>query len=292
MAASHSFDTTRKSAEIAASLLERPISGVRLVEPEPLTDVQLAAVHDPRYVAAVKTGSPRESAESSGFSWDPGVWTAVCASNGGAVAAALHALRTRQNAGSLSSGLHHARRASGAGFCTFNGLALAAHAALEAGARRVLVVDVDAHMGDGTLSLVRDWPVIHLDITVSPWSEPFESSRASLDNVTDASEYLPTLRRRLEALDTTGIDVCLYNAGMDPYEGCAIGGLDGLTMAIIEERERGFFEWSATRQVPVAFVLAGGYTSTDLSSSRLVDLHRLTIAAATGASLPGGSETP
>ena len=63
------------------------------------------------------------------------------ASNGGAVAAALEAFETKRNAGSLSSGLHHATRALGSGFCTFNGLALAARAVIDAGAKRVLVVD-------------------------------------------------------------------------------------------------------------------------------------------------------
>jgi len=64
------------------------------------------------------------------------------------VAAAQGAWRTKKNTGSLSSGLHHARRTHGAGFCTFNGLALAALTALEvltAGAQRVLILNLDAH---------------------------------------------------------------------------------------------------------------------------------------------------
>ncbi|MDP2769724.1 MAG: amidohydrolase family protein, partial [Giesbergeria sp.] len=56
----------------------------------------------------------------------------VCASNGGAVAAALAAI-AEGVAGSLSSGLHHAARGRGAGFCTFNGLALGVRAARAAG---------------------------------------------------------------------------------------------------------------------------------------------------------------
>jgi hypothetical protein len=71
---------------------------------------------------------------TQGFPWDPALWEMVCTSNGGVIAAAIEALRTRRVSGSLSSGLHHARRARGAGFCTFNGLVLAARAALDAGA--------------------------------------------------------------------------------------------------------------------------------------------------------------
>ena len=126
---------------------------MRLIEPALLTTEQLEAIHSREYVHAVRTGEPRHLAESSGFPWDPAVWDAVRASNGGAVAAALHALATGSHAGSLSSGLHHARRDSGAGFRTFNGLALAARAALDAGARRLLILDLDAHVGDGTLDI-------------------------------------------------------------------------------------------------------------------------------------------
>src|SRR5687768_495720 len=90
--AGYAFDTTRKSALVADSLREQPIPGVRLVEPRPLTADELADVHAPAYVEAVRTGEPRALAESQSFDWDPGLWRMVCATNGGAVAAALAAL--------------------------------------------------------------------------------------------------------------------------------------------------------------------------------------------------------
>src|SRR3954468_23265564 len=86
------FDTTRKSAWIADSLLRRPIAGIRLIAPTPLSEADLTRVHAAEYVTAVKTGVPRSLAESNGLTWDPGVWTAVCASNGGVVAAVLEAM--------------------------------------------------------------------------------------------------------------------------------------------------------------------------------------------------------
>jgi acetoin utilization deacetylase AcuC-like enzyme len=291
-AARYGFDTTRKSAWIADSLADRPIAGVELAAPPLLTEGALEAVHSLEYVRAVKTGQPRRLAESSGFPWDPGIWSAVRASNGGAVAAALRALATGRHAGSLSSGLHHARRESGAGFCTFNGLALAAREALAAGARRVLILDLDAHVGDGTMDIVARWPrVIHVDIAVSPWSAPAgDPSRSSLDAIARAGEYLPTLERRLGALDTRDLDLCIYNAGMDPHEDCDLGGLPGLTTEVIRERERMVFAWARSAGLPVAFVLAGGYAGGALSRDALVDLHRLTIEEAAAGSPNAGVE--
>ena len=61
--------------------------------PAPLTDAQLATVHERNYVQAIRTGAPSRLVGATGFAWDPGLWTSVCASNGGAVAAALAALQ-------------------------------------------------------------------------------------------------------------------------------------------------------------------------------------------------------
>ena len=285
-AAEYDFDTTRKAVRIAASLDHDPIANVCVQSPTPLTRAQIARVHAHEYVLAVETGQPSSLAESNGLSWDPGLWRAVCASNGGVVAAALHALGAGTNAGSLSSGLHHAHRDSGGGFCTFNGLALAVDALRQKGAERILIVDVDAHMGGGTTCLVRDVPgVVHIDVAVSsgvdvyPTPEPPDALRI----VRHADDYLPTLERTLNALDHHTFDVCLYNAGMDPHEDCGTGGLDGITTETLRTRERWFFEWAARRRLPVAFVLAGGYQSARLSEEELVGLHRLTIEAAVAA---------
>jgi acetoin utilization deacetylase AcuC-like enzyme len=147
LAAAHAFATTRKAGWVWADLRLRPIAGLEWREPDSATFAQLTAAHEPAYVTAVQTGTPATLASGSGFPWDPGIGTATRRSTGGVVAAALEAWRGRHNVGSLFSGLHHARRAHGAGFCTFNGLAVAALAVLAAGARRVLIVDLDAHGG-------------------------------------------------------------------------------------------------------------------------------------------------
>jgi acetoin utilization deacetylase AcuC-like enzyme len=280
--AATAFDTTRKARWVAESLVADPIAGLRLSPNAPLAVAELERVHDPAYVAAVRTGEPRALAESNGFAWDPQLWTMVRASNGGAVAAARAALRNGC-AGALASGLHHARRAHGAGFCTFNGLALAAHAAFDAGARRVLVLDLDAHCGGGTDELLgRHASVRILDIAVNSFDRYEPAPGNTLDLVERAADYLPTLQSRLAELGKEAFDLCLYNAGMDPHQDCPVGGLPGIDATLLARRERMVFDWCRERGLPVAFVLAGGYVGPNLDQAGLVALHRLTLHAAAG----------
>jgi len=280
--AAHSFDTTRKARWVAQSLRERPIGGVELVSPELLTEAQLRVCHEAAYIGAVRTGEPANLAGSQGFVWDPGMWTGTRASNGGAVAAALGAL-DGANTGSLSSGLHHARRSSGRGFCTFNGLAIAAREVLRAGASRVLILDLDAHCGGGTHSLIADEPRIRqVDVSVSAFDSYVATGGNTLDIVSDPAKYLATIRERLDGARER-FDLVLYNAGVDPFEGCEIGGLGGVTESVLQDRESLVFEWCGRRPLPVAFVLAGGYGGPRLDQSTLVNLHRMTIAAAASA---------
>lgn len=279
--AGYVFDTTRKAGWIAASLARDPIPGIELVEPTPLTEDQIIVVHDRHYVESVRTGEPRDLAESNGLPWDENVWRMVLSSNGGVVDAALAAL-TDGVAGSLSSGLHHARARHGAGFCTFNGLVIAADKALEAGAKSVLILDLDAHCGGGTAALIAgDSRISQIDVSVNSFDSYPPSERMALEIVSDPQKYLPTVSRMLDdGLRRSRFDLCIYNAGMDPFEGSVTGPLRGITRDILAERERMVFERCRAAKLPIAFALAGGYVGPDLTEDGLVDLHRLTLVEA------------
>lgn len=280
LASEYQFDTTRKAGWIAESLGSRPIPGVELVEPVPLTVEEIATVHGLDYIEAVRTGQPRHLAQSQGFDWGLGLFPAVCASNGGMVDAALEALRHGVS-GSLSSGLHHAGKDRGRGYCTFNGLVIAALGAMEAWAKSVLILDLDAHCGGGTASLIEGLPGIHqVDISVSHF-DGFEGMTNSVQEMVGmADEYLPAIKRHLHEVMADPPDMVIYNAGMDPFEDCSTGGLAGITFEMLRQREQLVFSTFRKEGIPIAFALAGGYVGWKLSQERLIDLHRLTIEAA------------
>lgn len=279
VSSAYEFDTTRKAQYIAEHLQTDPVAGCDIVAPESVTAEQLLDVHEPTYVDSVRTGSPRPLAQSQGFDWDGGMWDAVRASTGGMVAAAMSALADGTS-GTLSSGLHHARNASGSGFCTFNGLALAAIAAHRKTGGRVLILDLDAHCGGGTHEILGSMPWVRsVDVSVSPFDKYLPEGENTLDMVYDRDTYLDVIERRLAAVGSDFV-LCLYNAGMDPYERCHIGGLHGITRGMLCAREEAVFAWCKAAGIPVAFAIAGGYSGYGLDMDGVVALHRMTIEAA------------
>ena len=283
-ASEYAFDSTRKPAWVAESLMRNPVDGFTIESPVPLTFEQLITVHDPAYVSAIQSGVPLDLAESNCFKWDPGIWKMTTTQSGGCVAAALAAMKDGVS-GTLSTGCHHAYRETGKGFCTFNGLALGAKAALRDRASHVLIIDLDAHCGGGTHSLISDDERIwQIDISISNYDMHGETDRSKVDLAGSASRYLPLVSERLADIEQAAVkfDLCLYFAGMDPHEGCAFGGCPGITDAILADRERMVFNWCRQRGIPIAFVIGGGYASKTLEQERLVALHCQTLRAAVG----------
>ena len=279
-AAAHAFDTTRKSGEIATAMDEGCAPGCEVVDPVDFVDLAeelIEATHAHAYVEALRTGEPYDLARSQGFSWDEGIWDMAVNSTAGVLAAVDEALATGGSSGSLSSGLHHARRAGGEGYCTVNGLAMAATRATELVSGTVVILDLDAHCGGGTNELIGgDGRILHLDLSTSSfdsYSPDGDDELTVLHGPSDV-EYLEHVHGYLGRIpDDTGL--VIYNAGMDPHPGVSAEGL--------AQRERLVAAWCARNSVPVAFVLAGGYTW-GITMDELVDLHLHTVRAFAGRS--------
>lgn len=275
IAAEYSFDTTRKSGELS-ELLKEGASTADVVDPMPFqerTRVLIDHLHSSEYVNAVETGRPYELAESQGFGWDRGIPTMAVAHSAGLVAA-VHDVLTGSNqvAGSLSSGLHHARRGRGVGFCTYNGLAVACCAASELGVERVLVLDLDAHCGGGTRSMTDPESVVQIDVSTvlfDVWAPV--ASDALLQ--AGRHDYLERVTEALALADRAGsFDLVLYNAGMDPAN-------SGVGATELGQREAMVAEWAQARDLRLVYALAGGYSGPDITREQLVELHKRTVDA-------------
>jgi acetoin utilization deacetylase AcuC-like enzyme len=282
-ASKYAFDTTRKSASIAESLKQYPISGAELADPQDYYETAekyIRQVHSSQYVDDVHSG--KGAATSQGFDWDPGLPVMATSHSAGLIAAVTEVLTNGGVAGSLSSGLHHASYNEGAGFCTFNGLAVSANYALDMGFKSIAIVDFDAHAGGGTYDIIgRVMPdsVKQYDVVVSPFDtyKIRPNDKQSILNVLPSGfseyDYINSMRACLEKISyDLRPDLIIYNAGMDPYNA-------GVARHALAYREELMAEWQQQLGVPLVFGLAGGYTWGGVSKESLTNLHRLTIRA-------------
>ncbi|MEM9096350.1 MAG: histone deacetylase [Pseudomonadota bacterium] len=163
-----------------------------------------------------------------------------------------------------AGGSHHAGLLGGAGFCTFNDVAVAAHALLSTGVvQRVLIFDCDVHQGDGTAEIFADEPAV---ITVSIHSErnyPSEKKSSDIDvgladGVTD-DDYLRVLEDTLRrALELGPFDIAFYNAGVDVHAEDRLGRL-ALSTDGVRARDRRVIEGLRGAGLPLACAIGGGY---------------------------------
>jgi acetoin utilization deacetylase AcuC-like enzyme len=272
----HSFDTTRKGADVAEALASQ---GWLISTPTPLSVAEATQTHSADYVNAIVHGTPRDLAKSQGFPWDAQMWRSVAAQNGALRDAVLSAI-TGIPAYAVSAGFHHARSNHGAGFCTLNGLAIGADIALKNGVRKVFILDVDAHCGGGTYSMVHDYAhIVHLDLSVHHYDQYPPASPHQLLFVNHASDYLTRLQHLLSyaEVDLQAGDLVIYNAGMDPYEGCDLGGMPGIDGVLLQQREALVTAWIRRHQLNVAACLAGGYNGADFSHQELIAMHVMSV---------------
>ncbi len=150
------------------------------IEPEPVPDEELLKVHSKEYVERVRKASVRHSHLDSDTYVSPGTWHAALTAFGAVRNAAYLAMKKKGMYFALVRPPgHHAGksgRAFGAptlGFCIFNNTAYATKIAEEK-VGKVLVIDFDAHHGNGTQEILWDDPkAVHIDLherDIYPWS--------------------------------------------------------------------------------------------------------------------------
>ncbi|RYD57515.1 MAG: histone deacetylase [Sphingomonadales bacterium] len=242
-------------------------------EPEIMPGRWLDAAHDPDYVAEVIGARvPPHKERRIGFPVTPEVALRAQYVPGGTYLAALLAIR-HGFAANTAGGSHHALSDTGAGFCVFNDLAIAAIRLVEEGiAHRVLIVDCDVHQGDGTAALTAGRTEIATYSIHAEKNFPARKARSTLDvalpDGTGDAEYLKTLSETLLPLiDQFAPDLVLYQAGVDPLAGDRLGRL-GLSYEGLEARDRWIGETFARRCLPLASALGGGYGLDALEVSR------------------------
>ncbi|MDB9992137.1 histone deacetylase [Amylibacter sp.] len=172
-----------------------------------------------------------------------------------------------------AGGTHHAHYSNGLGFCVFNDLAFTALNLIEHGsAKKVLILDLDVHQGDGTIDICHDKNGIYTCSLHCEQNFPFQKRQGtrdvSLDSHLEDTAYLNKLHIILKEISKEFMpDIVLYDAGVDVFFGDKLGNLD-LTLEGIFKRDCNVLEHFKNRKVPVATVIEGGYSPCDLDIAK------------------------
>ncbi|MCJ8155855.1 histone deacetylase [Sphingomonas sp. LaA6.9] len=252
--------------------------------PQPMPRQHIEAVHCPDYVAeVVEMRMPAEKARRIGFPVTEHVARRAQMTPGGTWLAAKLAL-AHGYAANAAGGSHHALYDTGAGYCVFNDLAVAAQRLIEEGdARHILIVDCDVHQGDGTAALLAGQTGIATFSIHAEKNFPTRKARSTLDvglaDGTGDDDYLAALAEHLPKLiDGFAPDLILYQAGVDPHVDDRLGRLS-LTDDGLAARDRFIGREAARRGIPIASALGGGYGEDRMAVARRHMASMLSVAA-------------
>jgi acetoin utilization deacetylase AcuC-like enzyme len=236
-----------KPAQVMADWLAHPvISKYITVETfTPVPDDVMSIAHDPSYVRDIMGGKINNGFDNR----NPNIAASLRYTVGSILAACKHVLtngRVNFNyACSLTSGFHHAGYDFGGGFCTLNGLMIAAMRVQELGlAKRILILDMDQHYGNGTNDIIKRLDVQGIDHVTA------EKSYSDADGAMEASKYL-------RSWPANHYDLVIYQAGADIHVDDPLGGL--LTTEQMQRRDHNVFRSCSSRMTPIVWNLAGGY---------------------------------
>jgi histone deacetylase 11 len=240
------------------------------VDPAPPTRAELLLVHTPAYLRSLRRARVQARIlEVAVVALLPACFThwRVLRPMRRAAGGTVHACRLALEHGlaiNLGGGYHHASGARGGGFCVYADVPLAlALLQRERRIRSALVIDTDAHQGDGTADAIRPWGWAHIldffEERIYPPNKVAEDVAVPLPPATNGAEYLDALYEHVPAaLERWRPDLVVYNAGSDVLWSDPLASLM-LTDDDLAGRDLYVATAARERGVPLAMVLSGGY---------------------------------
>lgn len=255
-----------KPEEAMRSWVEKYGDKIDIRESSPVSVSDLSLAHEKVYVEDVLTRRIQ-----NGFGNTSGVVAkSLPYNNGSFVDASLHAWEFKCFTASPTSGFHHAGFDHGGGFCTFNGLMVASQKLLQKGAKRIGILDLDMHYGNGTENIINE---LGLRDHIEHWTY----GGSGFTGAGQAVKFLQELPKILDSMYKSGIEILLYQAGADPHVSDPLGG--SLTNEQLRKRDKIVFEFCEKFNIPCVWNLAGGYQKDEETGSirAVLDIHDATM---------------
>ena len=263
----------KKFGELADYLIKNKIVK-KFHTPYPCSEETLKRVHSANYIKNVKNKTLDVNIiKKIGFPLVDSVVQRSLVATGGTVLAAKLAI-TNGVACNTAGGSHHANFESGAGYCVFNDVAVAAQYLLDRGlAGRILIVDLDVHQGNGSADIFKDNRNVFTFSMHSKSNYPAKKSISDLDveledNMED-HQYIELLKFYLNQLNEENFDYVFYIAGVDIHFNDRLGKLK-ISDEGVRKRDEIVTENFFSKGIPLCGVLGGGYNK---DFNKLVELH-------------------
>ncbi len=259
-----------------------------ILRPEEIIEVRSAAthllqrVHEPDYIRKIESGQlGRKEQILLGLPASPQLYTRS-ATEVEATRLACQAALVEGVGVCLAGGTHHAFRGHGEGYCVFNDVAIAIRDLQDRQPNiKIMVVDTDAHQGNGTADLLADDPRVFTYSIHVGRNYPTKKTTSSLDIETvryvEGEMYLKQLFASLAgALDTFAPDLVIWISGADNHRNDRFGQMH-LSLKDIQRRDEVLLGAFIRNRIPVAVLYGGGYNRQPEFTAKL---HRNTIATA------------
>ena len=261
----HRFPMSKYEVLPQQLLHEGTLSAGNFFRPAPIDESYVLLTHSPDYFNKLCTLSlsPMEI-RRTGFPLSREVVSRELFIMNGTLECARYALR-HGIAMNIAGGTHHAFTDRGAGFCLLNDIAIAANFLLkEELARRILIVDLDVHQGDGTAEIfAREQRVFTFSMHAAN-NYPLQKAKSDLDialpDFTGDRDYLHTLETNLKRLvDRFEPDFIFFQSGVDILATDKLGKLR-ITREGCKQRDRIVLETARKNRIPLVASMGGGYS--------------------------------
>lgn len=263
-------------------ILEGTIFKEQLFEPELIIDAHVLDVHCSSYYERLTSLMLSEREQRvTGFAHNQQLIRREQLIMEGTRKCVEYALSDRVSM-NIAGGTHHAYHDHGEGFCLLNDQAIAANWYLKHNPeKKVLIVDLDVHQGNGTASIFNSESRVFTFSMHGRNNYPLKKEKSDLDveleDGTIDSTYLYLLECSLERILTNFTpDLLFYQCGVDVIETDKLGKL-GLSIKGCKMRDRIVFETAKSISVPVVCSMGGGY-STDIRA--IIEAHANTFREA------------
>ena len=182
----------------------------------------------------------------------------------------------------IAGGTHHAFYDRGEAFCMLNDQAIATNYIIQEGLfKKILIIDLDVHQGNGTASLFNSNPNVYTLSFHGKKNYPFRKEKSDLDiefdDNTNDKEYLKVLKETIpKVIDQFEPEFIFYLSGVDVLQNDKLGRLS-LTLNGCKERDKFILQTCKDNSIPLQVSMGGGYS---IVLKNIIEAHSNTFRLA------------